>query len=99
MAAGTTWKPITSKTESPSKRSVATNVSPRLRAGHADKRFDAKGRPARWVVRSSVGCDVSVPQNIRFGFEIFQSILHHIADADNAGQVAVGDHNQMPHPV
>jgi hypothetical protein len=47
----------------------------------------------------SVRCYVSVPQDIRFRFQIFQSILHDITDADDADEVAVGHHNQMPHPV
>jgi hypothetical protein len=36
-------------------------------------------------------------QNIRFGFEVFEPILHDITDADDASEVTVGHHNQVPH--
>ena len=47
----------------------------------------------------SVCCYTGVPQDIRFSFQIFQSILHDIADADDADELPVRNHNQMAHAV
>jgi hypothetical protein len=39
---------------------------------------------------------VCVPQDIRFGFQIFQPVLDDISDADDADQISVSGHGQMP---
>jgi hypothetical protein len=42
---------------------------------------------------------VCIAQDIRFGFQILQRVLDDIADADDADQISVGDHGQLPDAV
>src|SRR5580693_6462370 len=42
---------------------------------------------------------VCVPQDIRFGFQIFQPMLDDVADADDADELAIVSHRQMAHAV
>ena len=59
----------------------------------------AMSRRFRGQLYESVRRYVCVPQDIRFSFQILQSMLYDITDADNADQLAVCNHEQMPHTV
>jgi hypothetical protein len=40
-----------------------------------------------------------IPHDIRFGFQIFQSMLDDVANADDADELAVDNNGQMPHAM
>ena len=43
-------------------------------------------------------CEVGVPQHLRFELHLAQPVLHHVADADDAAQVAGGVDVQISRP-
>jgi len=47
-------------------------------------------------MKSSVRRYVSVPQNTRFGFQIFQPVFNHIANANDSDKLPFGNDGQMP---